>query len=271
MKISFQGTLVQTVDFSRKADIIETNWKAAEALIKKAESIGLEAKPTKVSPNNAETLSNSFTWIGVKGELITEFLNQYRGHPAARTVKTDKLKEYIQKQLNNGSLGKWTILFSGGGELDEAQLGKTAKVKRAKREWNLKGTTMTDLQNADHFRIKVLTKPTDELTGVSKKVWNEALEKDISDWEANGKIRRNKIVKKPETPGGKFIRKSKNQNEGLLVLYPLGSNNGQVDGVSTKPILGFAISFPAVHTLGDTPVVYYSNNVYQQMEMQFDE
>ena len=57
-----------------------------------------------------------------------------------------------------------------------------------KREWNLKGTTRKDLENADHFRIKVLTKPTDELVGVSKEVWDKALEHDIADWEASGKM-----------------------------------------------------------------------------------
>ena len=125
-----------------------------------------------------------------------------------------------------------------------------------------------DLENADHFRIKVLTKPTDELVGVQMNVWSEALKEDIYDWEANGKMRRNKIVEKPKTPGGKFIRKFKSHKEGLLVLYPLASNEGQVEGECSKPILGFAISFPSVDSLGDTPIVYVSNNIYQQMEMQ---
>ena len=90
-------------------------------------------------------------------------------------------------------------------------------------------------------------------------------------WEASGKMRRNKIVKKPETPGGKFIRKNKSQNEGLLILYPLATNQGQVDCETSRPVLGFAVSFPAVDSLGDTPVQYYTNNVYQTMETPFNE
>ena len=156
-------------------------------------------------------------------------------------------------------------------ENEVAKLGTHASVKRSKREWNEKGTTREDLKAADHFRIKVLTQPSDELVGVSKEVWNEALEKDIADWEANGKIRRNKKVKKPETPGGKFIRKVKEQSEGLLILYPLACDDERAENTTGYPILGFALSFPAVDSLGDTPVTYVASNVYQQMEMQFDE
>ena len=120
---------------------------------------------------------------GTGGDIIVGFLENYREHHAARTVKTVKLKEYIQKQLTKGGLRNWTILLSGGGENEVAMLGAHASVKRSKREWNEKGTTREDLKAADHFRIKVLTQPSDELVGVSKEVWNEALEKDIADWE----------------------------------------------------------------------------------------
>ena len=84
-------------------------------------------------------------------------------------------------------------------------------------------------------------------------------------------MRRNKKVKKPETPGGKFIRQAKDPSEGLLILYPLACDDQKAENENGLPILGFAISFPAVDSLGDTPVTYIAGNVYQQMEMQFDE
>ena len=272
LQISFQGTMVQTVDFSRKEDVVNGNWRAAETLIEKVEGLGIAPSPVAISPFSEKSRSNSHSWNGASGDLIVEFLGDYREHKAARTVKTSKLKEYVQKQLSNGGLGNWTILLSGGGTSEDAKLGASATVKRAKRDWNEKGGTQrSDLIAEDHFRIKVLTKPSDELVGAGKEVWEDALKKDIADWEANGKMRRNKKVKKPETPGGKFIRQAKDPSEGLLILYPLACDDQKAENENGLPILGFAISFPAVDSLGDTPVTYIAGNVYQQMEMQFDE
>ena len=140
----------------------------SQTLIEKVEGLGI-ALSVAISPFSEKSRSNSHSWNGASGDLIVEFLGDYREHKAARTVKTSKLKEYVQKQLSNGGLGNWTILLSGGGTSEDAKLGASATVKRAKRDWNEKGGTQrSDLIAEDHFRIKVLTKPSDELVGAGK-------------------------------------------------------------------------------------------------------
>ena len=98
---------------------------------------------------------------------------------------------------------------------------------------------------------------------------HEALKLDIKDWEATSGIRRGRSANKPTTPKGRFVRQVRDASRGLLILYPLLQDEQKAEK-EDKPVLGFAISFPSVDSLGDTPVTYIVGNVYQQQEMSLD-
>ena len=262
LQLSFQGTLAQTIDFSRTDGAVKGNWDAARTLIERAETAQSIApfKPPR---------SNAAMWSGVPGNLIVEFLGAYKEHKAARTVRTRELGKYIEKQMRMGGLTEWTVLMSGGSAGgDPARLG-SAEVGRVARNWYTQGTTREDLIKTDHYRIKVLVNPPDERVDLNHEAMAEALELDIRDWQASGHVRQGREVDKPTEPSGRFVRKVRDSKKGLLVLYPLVADEDKAERNDT-PILGFAISFPSVGVLGDTPITYIVGNVYQQQEMDLD-
>lgn len=261
LQISFQGTLVQTIDFSRTEAVVTGNWKAAQTLVERAEH-DMNITPSK--PRN-----NSSMWSGVPGDFVVEFLEAYKEHKAARTVRTKELGTYIKKQMKVGALTNWTVLLSGG-SVGFTRLG-CGEARLVSRPWHLyTGGEKQDLIDSDHYRIKVLTSSSDELVDLEGDEWERALRLDVKDWEDNPRFRRGKKVERPEKPGGGFVRKVRDPARGLLILYPLDPDDEKAEKVDT-PILGFAISFPSVGELGDTPVTYIVGNVYQQQEMDLDD
>lgn len=263
LQLSFQGTLAQTIDFSRTEETVIGNWTAARTLIEKFEQV------RGIAPVNPR--ANSAMWSGVPGDLIVEFLGSYKEHKAARTVRTRQLADYIEKQILKGGLVEWAVLLSGGSASGApARLG-SAEVGRVARKWYTQGTTREDLIKADHYRIKVLVNPPDERVDFAPDddALAEALALDISDWEDSGHFRRGRKVDKPTEPSGRFVRKIRDPGKGLLILYPLAADEDKAEKDDT-PILGFAISFPSVGALGDTPITYIVGNVYQQQEMDLD-
>ena len=167
-------------------------------------------------------------------------------------------------------LKTWTVLLSGGGGGGPpARLGATAQVKRMDRQWYLHGTSKKALIDSDHYRIKVLINPPDELIDLTDQEKKEARAFDVKDWKASDGIRRGKTTEEPTVPGGRFVRQVRDSAQGLLILYPLLSDDQKAENKDT-PILAFVISFPSVDALGDTPVTYIVGNVYQQLEMNLD-
>jgi hypothetical protein len=253
IQVSFQGTQVQTIDFSRKKEAVKKNWDAAKNLIKALESgSGTRSKPGR-------SVDNSAMWVNVPSNLIEGFLAQYTEHKAARKVKTDPLKEYIEKQNVKKNLTTWTVLLSGGGsEKYNAKLPGVT-VKCVERGWFTQGTSDDTLKKEDHYRIKVLIDPPDEDAGLNDNQIAEALQLDIADWNNHQTTR-----KKPTAPpGGRFLRQVRDEKEGLLILYPLSPDKEKAEQ-DDYPILGFVISFPQVAAMGDTMVSYVIGNIYQQ-------
>ena len=262
LQISFQGTLAQTIDFRRSNEVINQNWDAAKRMIHSAE-VDHGVVPAEPRPN-------AVLWADVPGKLVSEFLESYSGHSAARTVKAAVIKKYIDSQIENGGLRKWTILLSGGRSATQnAQLGSGARVRRLDRDWYIQGTSKKELIESDHYRIKVLISPSDERIDLNQSEISEALRIDIADWEASDEIRKGKKVRRPDSPNGRFVRQVRSSENGLLILYPLSNDDGKADDTD-NPTLGFAVSFPTVTALGDTPITYIVGNIYQQLEMDID-
>ena len=104
LQISFQGSFVQTIDFSRKRDNVRKNWNAAVSLIKGAEAhSGVDFDPFS---------SGKAKWTGVPGGLVSTFLENYCEHKKAVSVRTKGLQEYVESQMKRGNLVNWTVLLS---------------------------------------------------------------------------------------------------------------------------------------------------------------
>jgi len=77
-------------------------------------------------------------------------------------------------------------------------------------------------------------------------------------------VRRGRVVNRPTEAGGRFSRRVRGQESGLLILYPINPSKEKAE-CSDVPVLGFAISFPEVDSSLSTPVDYIVGNVFQRV------
>lgn len=252
MRVSFQGTLVQTIDFDRRDTVVRANWEAGRALLQ-----GAGAPVFKGSGKNTAI------WSDIPGEKVVGFLEAYTEQSDARTVRTQQLKEYIEKQIANDGLVEWTVALSGGEEDKCPEIGG-AIVRKVKRKWNANEVERARLIAENHYRAGVITNPPDELLDLDDPQRAEALRLDIADWEASARTRRGRKVNEPTEAGGRFSRQVRSRERGLLIFYPINPSEDKAEKTET-PILGFAISFPEVgKDSKSTPIDYITGNVFQR-------
>ena len=252
MRISFQGCMVQTIDFDRREKVVSANWEAGKALLAEA-----------VSPHFPGSGRNTAVWSGIPGELVARFLEAYTEHPEARTVRTRQLQDYVEKQMQIGGLTDWTVVLSGG-EADPCPETGGITVRMVERKWNDDdGRERSRLIAENHYRTKVVINPPDELLDLDEEQVAKALQLDVADWEASGEVRRGRQVKQPTVAGGRFSRRVRGQERGLLILYPINPSDEKAESADV-PVLGFAISFPEVDKSRSTPVDYIVGNVFQR-------
>ncbi len=266
MQVTFQGSIVETIDFSRKREDIIRNWMAGDTLIQNMEDTN--RVPSTQSPANYE-------WADIEPKLVIDFLRGYKQHESAKKVIPKLLREYIKAENGKKRLIKWRVLVATGVETEEGKpefkLGecKGACVRRAWND-NEDGTYREELIKDNHYRIRRLVSPNHETAGMIRGTLNyeTALKRTIAKWEER-KERGEKVGDQPEVPGGPFIREVRDPKEGVLMLYPLSADEGKAEDKDSKPILGFGISFPSVRELSATKVTYQVNNVYQKQEELF--
>jgi hypothetical protein len=262
MQVTFQGSILETIDFSRRRGDIENNWIAGSDLIEGLDPV-LRVDP-EMSPAKYE-------WADVDPAEVTRFLRGYRQHPAARKVRPDLFAQYIEGENRAGRLLKWRILVATGAageEGGEFSLGDHTG-SCVLRAWNLSGgdTDLETLKGENHFRIRRLVSPSHERAGMPRgsEAYEEAMRLTIEAWEKK-KREGETVGDRPTVPYGTTVREVRSEQEGVLILYPLQSDDDNAEDGNELPILGFAISFPTVSALTATHVTYEVNNVYQLQE-----
>ena len=264
--ITFAGDMCETINFWRDRAHLKANWQAGQHLVQEIERRGI--RPTKV--NESE---NSWSWQGVASSDIIGFLTAYQEHKASRKVKTALLANYITAENQRGRLREWTVVLAGGGHHQTCKLG-SAEVNRAERAWHLASPKKLDrewkrelssYQEDNHYRIRRLLSPADELVDLTPEQRKRALHQTLKAWEEGGEER-----EKPQRPSGPAIRAERPATKGLLLLYAL-DGDGDPEKVSAdakdNPVLGFVISFPTGDVGTASKVRYVVNNVYQQQEL----
>ena len=147
-------------------------------------------------------------------------------------------------------------------------------MKRAERAWHLASPKRLDrkwkrelrsYQEDNHYRIRRLLSPLDELVDLTSDQRERALHQTQKAWEEDGKGR-----DKPKRPSGPAIRAERPATKGLLLLYALdgADDPAKVESDAIElPVLGFVISFPTGDVATASKVRYVVNNVYQQREL----
>ncbi|MXZ19564.1 MAG: hypothetical protein F4205_09395 [Gemmatimonadetes bacterium] len=264
INITFAGDMSETVNFWRDRVRLGANWQAGRHLIEEIERSGILSDSVKGS-------SASRRWQGVASSHILDFLVAYQEHEASRKVKTALLADYIAAENERGLLREWTVFLASGSHSQSCEIGSVS-VQLAERAWHLTSSDVRDrerelesYQEANHYRIRRLVSPTDELVDLSTPQRKRALDQTQNAWQEDPKGR-----DKPKIPSGPEIRAVRPATQGLLLLYVL-SGNGRHAKVEADaldiPVLGFGISFPTGNVATASKVQFVVNNVYQQQEL----
>ncbi|MDF2400128.1 Z1 domain-containing protein [Aeromonas sp. 5HA1] len=254
LSLSYSGTRPQTILFHRDAKIQQQNLDATDALVL---SLGEACKESPKYEREGEPNSwpGARLWKNVDVSNITAFLGDYTTHPNATSAKAAVLSEFISKMVEIGELTKWSVALLGGGEGagDEHIFpgGQSSKNYFIRKTDDPEDPRLQDPRN---FAIGVLTDPKDESIDLDDDVWQKALNLTRAAWKPDPARGREK---QPSFPSGKGIREIRGKlgnetNRGLLLLYPLSpyvyKDKKQKDVIVpgwTKPIMAFAIAFPA--------------------------
>jgi len=249
LSCSYQGSVSETIVFSRAKSDVEKNYSATEVLIKKIHSYAaLSRNPSRES--KSREIPGKYMWSNVAPDDVLDFLRGYTTQPHARRVNTSILAQYIETQIDNGDLKKWSVLLAG-------------------KDPNSKNTTVADisgfttglLERNNHpvlsqkpdseplfYRIRRLVSPLDESWDLTKSQYQYALS-----------LSRNVAGARA---GGEEIRVARDKSQALLILYPLANKDWTGPLESTNAYyMGFAISFPG--NKSDKPIKYRVNQVYQ--------
>lgn len=212
MKVSYAGSISETIVFELGRKTVEKNLGAVSSLISALNGKYLQSKRNV-----------SYVWSGVGGEEIVDFLSAYVAADAKK-VRPDLLCRYISDRIQHGLLKNWTVALISSSEQDSPHrqiAGLDVGLIRRK--------PLT--QYSDRFTIRRLVSPSDEWIDLSAEQIARLKQSANSDFDDGGR---------EKAPRGPDIRRERGASNGLLLLYPLIP---PVDNCDLIP--GFAVSFPA--------------------------
>jgi hypothetical protein len=250
VKVSFAGTISETINFSTDAGRLTKNRAATEALV---QSLGGPVR-------DPESLK-SVTWMGVSPDPIILFLRQYVTHEAAQKAQAKALGDYVEGRVRDGELTRWTVHLASSStakdQVTDLAGYRIGLIKRAAFGGQRSPVT-------DRYDIRRLVNPSDELVDLTEAERTTARLATIAQWERN-RAPDESDATRPTAPSGFQARKVREPEKGLLLIYPLAPPNG-IDAVDA--VIGFAISFP--QSRFDSAVDFVVNQVWLQQEFEWE-
>jgi hypothetical protein len=255
MKVSFSGTIAETVVLFSNPDVLRQNAEAIEAFLLRAEALA----------KRKDDKSRSI-WSAVPADEVIQFLQDYRTHPEALKVNSDSMARFIGKKMRDGGLTEWSVvLLKGGTAAMEYEIPPVGKVGLTRRERLLKDDSKQCLRR--------IVSRSDELLDLCEAERAEALRRTIEAWEKKDPKKRSE--NKPTEASGPFIRDVRPKERGLLLIYPVQfyerrtpDEDPDIPVPADRPVFGIALSFPSAGLSGDDGVVYRVNNIYWQQEFE---
>jgi hypothetical protein len=242
MRVSFSEHLSQTAVFHKDKKLQDNNFEVTENWIKKL--------PTPEVVKTDKDAVRRVVWQKAGPEKIIEFLEQFEVHPLSRQAEPDLLAKYITKLNTYDELTDWTIALISN------SLSTANKFNVAGYEIGMIGREDDTKDTPDIYALKKanIISPADQFIDLSKEEIERALEMTRETWAQ----RKRRSAEPPTIPSGPFIRNVRQPQKGLLLIYPLDFSNF-TPLFTSKPIIGFAISFPK-SAQGDAGAIEYQVN-----------
>jgi hypothetical protein len=255
MRLSFAGTISETVVFHRQSDnqTLSENWAAGERLMS-----GLTVKDAGAAKHS------TLVWDDVPSEQILRFFRDYKTHESATKAQSKYIADYIEAQGRYGELITWAVALVSSGA-PGAVPRRVGRYQVGMVERGEYGTTQED----SHIAIKRLVNPPDEMLDLTPSERRRAMTLTSERFESGES--RSRRSQPPSAPDGLAVRTARPAQRGLLLLYPVGITNSQAgpsgENVTTiaYQALGIAVSFPRSETA--QTIEYAVNNTYWEQEV----
>ena len=105
MRVSFSGTIAETIVLFAEPSILRENAYAVERFLARIDHLV-----------SRRTRGERSIWPAVPADEVIRFLREYRTHPQALKVNSDIIAEFIGKKLADGGLQDWEVVLVQGGE-----------------------------------------------------------------------------------------------------------------------------------------------------------
>ena len=242
MSVSYSADISETISFDRDPEVNRKNYERFSRFI--------------ASRGAAEPLpSGNRIWHEVSGDDVADLLVDVKVHTGSRKARGDYLARYIRRQNSVGGLAAWCVALISN--------------LHGKRSIKLGGCPVYPLHRSPHppdsedrtivYRIRRLVSPVDEMLDLNSEQVKWALDQTLRHHREDPVRSRHRA--EPTRPSGPYIRRARDSNQGLLLIYPLGEFD--TEGL---PFVGFAASFPEADR--ETPIDYVVNTVYWQEELE---
>lgn len=244
MQVSYSGQIAELTRFHLDPERVERNLRTTETFL-----AGLP------QPTRAGELGTCL-WSGVPGDTVATFLSRMLTHPATEKANVTRLAAYIRGQMGRSELLDWTVALVSN---TRKSVPATIAGYDVGLVWRKPADGITDHYAVGQDRI---LNPTDEYLDLTEEEVERALEITRARRRAQGRA-------EPKRPDDKVIREEmRPATRGLLLLYPLlPPDSLYPDG--TKPIIGFAVSFPRSERV--QPVRYRVNEIYWRQQLNEDD
>ncbi|MEV0269779.1 Z1 domain-containing protein [Hamadaea sp. NPDC050747] len=243
VKLSYSGELPETTTFSLKADVVTANFKNLSAFITRLDELGCFAGRS----------GSGVLWSNVPAsEVIDGFLEGYRPDRRSYRVRPALISEYIRRCIYVNELTSWSVLLAGGNGSQMPIGSRTVPLVT-------RGPAKNKLPEEGQYTVRRVLSPSDESVDLTKEQFDNALAETKLVRQQSAQ-RRNKPYVEPTVPSGQPLRRHRNVNQPLLIIYPITHpSEGEQEPL---PLIGFAISFPLSENSEATE--YVVNTIWQQ-------
>jgi hypothetical protein len=249
LRLSFAGSISETIMF-RRDGTVEDNFRRTVSFVASLGGAKSASRPAR-SPS-----STTKVWRDVPGDRIAQFLRAFASHPGASKAQTGPMADYVEAQMRSRppELGLWTVgLLSNPGNpvsVGDLNIGLTTRARFP-----------PDEPIGDTYSIRRLVSPADESLDLDADQVAAALSRTREAWQSDPG--RSKRTTPPDIPSGLSVRGVRDPGHGLLLLYLLDPEDGQL-GAGSAPVVGLAVSFPVSNS--STQIEYTVNNTYWEQE-----
>ncbi len=230
VRVGFSGTISETVSFDTFS--AEYNLNAFSAFLENLPRVNGKKK---------------YIWKSVEGAKVAELMKTLETSRDSWKANSRAISDYIANRVEVGRLCDWTVVLIAKGD---------SKVRRRIGPYDVILTRRENRMpnNPKKVTIGRLVSPVDEKIDLDPNQIDQAMKETVAAWKRKPGPKR----AQPKSASGPFLRKQRNPEHGLLLIYPIDADLG-----NNVPIMGFAVSFPFDT---DEPLITYAENSVKQLE-----